>query len=152
MRTARLLCLAVVTVMAIGCGDDEDSSARTPTAGPPPVACTEIGCESGVFLDLSPVRKRLPEAERIRLCLRRKCRTYSLARVDLVNLSVRGLREGQRVSVRLAVFGQGGEVVRRSVVRAPVRKAQPNGPKCPPTCFQVAVRLNRQSLRLEAVR
>jgi hypothetical protein len=88
----------------------------------------------------------------MKLCLRRKCRTYSLARVDLVNLSVRGLREGQRVSVRLVLFGQGGEVLRRSAVRAPVRKAQPNGPKCPPTCFQVGVRLNRQSLRLEAAR
>jgi hypothetical protein len=146
------LCLAAAAAVLIGCGDGEDSPARTPTAGPSPVACTEIGCESGVFLDIRPVRKRLPEAERIKLCLRKKCRSYSLARVDLVNLSVRGLREGQRVSVRLAVFGRGGEVLRHSAIRAPVRKAQPNGPECPPTCFQVGVRLNRETLRLEPIR
>jgi hypothetical protein len=152
MRIARLLFVTTVAAAAIGCGEDDESSAREPNGGAPPVACTEIGCDSGVFLDVSPVQRRLPEAERLKLCLRKKCRTYSLARVDLVNLSVRGLREGQRVSVRLVVFGEGGEVLRRSAVRAPVRRVKPNGPKCPPTCFQVGVRLDRQSLRLEPTR
>jgi hypothetical protein len=148
MRTTPLICLAAAAAL-IGCGGDEDSAARPPAAGPPRVACTEIGCDSGVFLDVSPVRRRLPDAERLKLCLRRKCRTYPLRRVDLVNLSVRGLREGQRVSVRMVVFGRDGEVLRRSAVRAPVRKVQPNGPQCPPTCFQVGVRLDRKTLRLE---
>jgi hypothetical protein len=152
MNLPRMLCLAAFAAALVACGDDEDSSARTPTANPPPVACTEIGCDSGVFLDVSPVRKRLPEARRLKLCLRDKCRTYSLARVGFVSLSVRGLRAGQRVSVRLVVFGERGEVLRRSAVRAPVRKVQPNGPNCPPTCFQVGVRLDRKSLRLEATR
>lgn len=150
MRVARLLCVtAVSAVAAAGCGADDDSAAGASNGEPPPVACTEIGCESGVFLDIGVIKRNLAAAERVKLCLRTRCRTYSLARADLVNLSVKGLREGQRVSVRMVIYGEGGEVLRRSAVRAPVRKVKPNGPRCPPTCFQVPVRIDRQTLRLE---
>jgi len=150
MRVARFLCLSAVSAVALaGCGDDDDSGARASTGGPPPVACTEIGCESGVFLDIGVIKRNLAAAERVKLCLRQRCRTYSLAQVDLVNLSVKGLRDGQRASVRLVIYGDGGEVLRRSAVRAPVRRVRPNGPRCPPTCFQVPVRIDRQTLRLE---
>jgi len=150
MRVARLLCLtAVSAVAAAGCGAEDDTAARASNGEPPTVACTEIGCESGVFLDIGVIKRNLAAAERVKLCLRTRCRTYSLARVDLVNLSVKGLREGQRASVRMIIYGDGGEVLRRSAVRAPVRKVKPNGPRCPPTCFQVPVRIDRQTLRLE---
>lgn len=97
---------------------------------------------------MGAVQRKLPEAERLKVCLRQRCRTYLLSRTDLVNLSVPGLRDGQRVSVRLVALGKGGEVLLRRRARAPVRKLRPNGPQCPPTCFQVAVRLDPQTLRL----
>jgi hypothetical protein len=155
----RVALVSIAALLVFGCGGD-DSSARAGGGyddgggggGAPPVACTEIGCDSGVFLDLAPLKRGLPAAERLKLCLRDKCNTYSLSRVDLVNLSVKGLREGQRVSVRMVVYGDRGKVLRRSAVRAPVRKVQPNGPKCPPTCFQVPVRIDRETLRLEVTR
>ena len=114
------------------------------------MACTEIGCTSGLFLDVRAVQRKLPQAERLKVCLRRRCRSYALDRTDLVNLTVRGLQEGQRVSVRLVAFDGRGKVLLRRRTRAPVRKVQPNGPDCPPTCFQVAVRLDPQTLRLVA--
>jgi hypothetical protein len=49
----------------------------------------------------------------------------------------------------MTVLGEDGRVLRRSAVTAPVRRSKPNGPRCPPTCFQVAVRIDRDSLRLE---
>jgi hypothetical protein len=142
--TRHLALLGAILVVLAGCGVTGDSTAK----GPPPVACTEIGCTSGVFLDVSPLHRKLPRAERVKVCLRRRCHTYALAKIDLVSFSVRGLREGRRVGVRLvALDGRGAALLRRRV-RAPVRKVRPNGPDCPPTCFQVAVRLDPKTLRL----
>ena len=48
----------------------------------------------------------------------------------------------------MIIYGGGDRVLRRSTVQATVRKAQPNGPECPPTCFQVPVRLDPETLQL----
>jgi hypothetical protein len=143
-RRRQLIFVAAFVVVLAGCGGTDDSTAK----GPPPVACAEIGCTSGVFLNVEPLRRKLPSAERVKVCLRRRCHTYALAKVDLVNFSVRGLREGQRVGVRLVAMDKRGAAVLRRRARAPVRKVRPNGPQCPPTCFQVAVRLDPKTLRL----
>jgi len=137
--------LAIGLVLA-GCGDSAGVAADRTDEGP--IACTEIGCSSGVFLDVSPVKRQLDEARRVRICLRDRCRSYELARTDLVTLSVPGLSDGQRVSVRMIVTGASGKVLLRRSTRAPVRRTQPNGPECPPTCFQVLVRLAANGLRL----
>ena len=156
-RVRRLLLLALVAAAAFaamlaGCGEKE-GSANTPPAGGGggggPVACTEIGCSSGLFLDLRPIDRRLPEAERVRICLAAKCRTFGLDRVDIAAMGIRGLKSRDDVRVRMTVLGTGGRVLRRSAVTAPVRRSKPNGPRCPPTCFQAAVRIDRDSLRLE---
>ena len=112
--------------------------------------CGEIGCTSGVSLDVRPLQRKLPEAERVKVCLRSRCHIYALAKVDLVSFSVRGLRAGNRVGVRLVAIDRRGAVLLRRHARAPVRAVRPNGRYCPPTCFQVAVRLDPKTLRLVA--
>jgi hypothetical protein len=147
----RRLALAALAVAAIGCGgsDEASSGATDPgTAGKEAHVCTEIGCTSGLFLDIRAVQRKLPRAERVKVCLRERCRVYAVAKTDIVSLTVRGLREGQRVAVRLVAFDRNGEALLRRRTHAPVRKLKPNGPDCPPTCFQVAVRLDPQTLRL----
>ena len=135
----------------VGCGGSDDTSAVSPGPGGAdkgPHACTEIGCTSGLSLNVGAIRRKLPQAEQVNVCLRRRCHRYSLAKTRLVTLTTRGLDEGQRVAVRLVVFDGRGKVLLRRHTRAPVIKTKPNGPNCPPTCFQVRVRLDPQTLRL----
>jgi hypothetical protein len=135
----------------VGCGGSDDTSAVSADpggAGKGTHACTEIGCTSGLSLDVRAVRRKLPKAESVKVCLRQRCHRYSLAKTDLVTLTTRGLHEGQRVAVRLVVFDGRGKVLIRRQTRAPVIKTKPNGPDCPPTCFQVHVRVDPHTLRL----
>jgi hypothetical protein len=137
----------------LACGDDESAGAGSNGGdggggGPPVRACTEIGCASGLYLDVRAVRRELPEAERLRVCLAAKCRGFDLDRTDLVAMGLRGLGERQRVAVRMVVLDAAGEPLARRRTTAPVRRSRPNGPGCPPVCFQVAVRLERDGLRL----
>ena len=151
MIVRRLLLLSIcAAALLAGCGEKDEPSFDAGSDQPPGVACTEIGCDSGLFLDLAPVKKNLPAAQRIELCLDTTCRSYDLSRIDLVNLTDEGLREGQQVEVRMTIYGSGDAVLRRSAIPATVRKAQPNGPECPPTCFQVPVRLDPETQQLVA--
>lgn len=114
------------------------------------VACTEIGCASGLYMDLRPLDRGLPAAERVRICVGDQCRAIGVGGADIADMRVAGLKERGSVRVRMTVLGRGGRVLRRSAVTAPVRRSKPNGPRCPPTCFQVAVRIDPGTLRLEA--
>ena len=49
-------------------------------------------------------------------------------------------RAGATVRVKLVLLDRDGRVVSRSRRRAKVRRSTPNGPDCPPTCFQVGLR------------
>jgi len=142
-RRYQLATALCVVALSTGCGGGSARLADVP--------CTEIGCTSGLALDLAPITAKLDDAAAIRVCLRRKCRFYSRRRSQGgAFFSVRGLRAGRRVSVRIAVTDGDGRVILRRGVRAPVLRVRPNGPKCPPTCFQVAVHIDRQSLDLVA--
>jgi hypothetical protein len=142
----------VAMLLITGCGDEEGGASAPPGGGGGgggPIACTEIGCASGLYLDLRPVERGLPAAARVRICVEDRCRTFGLGRANIADMRVAGLKERDRVRVRMTVLGEGGRALRRSAVNAPVRRLMPNGPRCPPTCFQVAVRIDRDSLRLE---
>ena len=112
----------------------------------PPRACTEIGCTSGLFLDVTPIAKTHPRARKATLCVARTCRTFRLGpRRAWQSVVSPGLEGADEVRVRLTVRGRRGKVIARSAVRAPVRRVQPNGEDCPPTCFQVGAELRRDA-------
>jgi hypothetical protein len=147
-----LLVTVLAAVALAGCGDEGTADANGGGGGGGgggPVACTEIGCASGLYLDLRPLDHRLPAARRVRICVADQCRTFGLGGANIADMRVAGLKERDRVRVRMTVLGEDGRALRRSTVTAPVRRSKPNGPRCPPTCFQVAVRIDRDSLRLE---
>lgn len=118
-------------------------------AGPSgdPIACTEIGCSSGLIVDATSVRKADSEARWIKICVQRRCKSFSTHN-SLAELRMGGLKEDQIVRVRMVVYGKGGKALHRSAVKAAVDKTEPNGPKCPPTCFQIRAEISRQTGRL----
>jgi hypothetical protein len=143
-----LLCAVGAALALAACGDDEPANARTDGPGDgAPHACTEIGCASGLYLDVRAVRKELPAARRVRICIDAKCRAFDLAD-RFVMMGAKGLRDKEQVTVRMVVLGRDGTVLARRRAEAPVRRSRPNGPGCPPVCFQIAVHLERDGLRL----
>ncbi len=124
-------------------------SCSGPEAGPSgdPIACTEIGCSSGLIVDATSVRKAHSRARWIEICVKGQCKSFSTQN-SLAELRMGGLGEDQIVRVRMVVHGKGGEVLHRSSVRAKVGRTQPNGPECPPTCFQIRAEISDQTGRL----
>ena len=139
--------LAVVVLVPAGCGDEGDE-APPADGGGGRVICTEIGCSSGLYMDLGAISRGLPGAQRVRICVESACRTFPLGDAPIAEMRVAGLKDRARVPVRMTITGRDGRILRRSAVVAPVRRTEPNGPECPPTCFQIAVRIDPGSLRI----
>lgn len=142
--------LAVGVLVLAGCGDEGDEVQPADGGGGGGVICTEIGCSSGLYMDLGAIGRGLPGAERVRICVESACRSFPLANAPIADMRVAGLKDRARVPVRMTVTGRDGRILRRSAVVAPVRRTRPNGPECPPTCFQIAVRIDPGSLRIKA--
>ena len=109
---------------------------------PAPIACTEIGCASGVHIQLD----RLPsEARSARVCVDGRCgRKQPLSPGSGGGFVEARLPKGKRrarasVGVRIVVLDREGRVLARSRTRGRVRRTQPNGGGCPPVCFQVGL-------------
>lgn len=144
--TAAAIAVAAIGGAACSPGSDEPRTATSsPPAGPTagqPVACTEIGCHSGVFADLSGLRRSNPSVSRIEICLGSSCGTFTREQFDSANAVNRRLKgEGLR-RVTLVGYDDSGDVVLRDSVSAPSVRSQPNGPDCPPVCFSVTVRVD----------
>jgi hypothetical protein len=140
-----LVILASAAAVATGCGSDPDGAADDagqnggPQAGR---ACTEIGCDSGVFADLSGLREAIPEASKAEVCLGSSCEVFDRSQFSEASVVNRRLKaEGMR-RVTMVVFDDSGTVISRSSVRTPSVRSQPNGEGCPPVCFSVAVGLD----------
>lgn len=128
--------------------DDDDGGAREPDRGapsgerPPPRACTLIGCTSSVVVRLVSLP---PGVRSARVCVEGRCGSATPIRGPGV---VRGplprseRRAGNLVSVTVELRDRHGAVTRRLPGIARVRRTRPNGPGCPPTCFQARLRLD----------
>jgi hypothetical protein len=107
-------------------------------------ACTDVYCSSGVSVKL----ERLPrKTARVRVCTQDRCRRAKRIRPDPSEPAywVGGyrlveeceLREGRVIRVWIRVFNRAGKVLRQARGRGKLRRNQPNGPDCPPTCYRV---------------
>ena len=118
------------------------SAQSTPPAGAGRV-CTEIGCESGVFLDAEPYLAAHPAVRSIRVCALGRCR--SIGRVDHAFAGpplVLPVAREQNVKITVTAYDANRRVVLRRALTTGLRRAQPNGPHCQPICFQADVRLS----------
>jgi hypothetical protein len=117
--------------------------AEDPTSAP----CTTANCTSGVFVNLQNL-SQLRGASRVTICVDSRCRRFRTPRV--ARFIDANLRTG-RVSVKVVVYGRHGQVLLRLVKRVALRKSQPNGANCPPTCWSRRLKLDAEHRRLRVV-
>ena len=140
-------CLLAAGLFAGACGDDAPGGATS--APEEPRICTEIGCQSGVSFDLG----ELPSsARRATVCVDSRCRTFERVREQpptVVFVALADVRAKRQVRAVLRVPARRGRG--RIVAELPVtlRGTRPNGPGCPPVCFQASVRYDAGGRRLE---
>jgi hypothetical protein len=104
-----------------------------------PQVCTEIGCSTGIYLHLQRLARQEPEAAKVRFCALGECKERRKG--DAGRLPCPGLHSERRARLRVVVYDDyGGELWRDSTWLQLV-KNQPNGPDCPPTCFQASASL-----------
>lgn len=141
MTPRRYLGLAGTAVAALlvlvglaACDDDGIGSVQT---------CTLIGCDSGVTLHLTEATADRGPL-RVRLCVDGEC-TEQRADQGRGTAIVGVYREperwepGERVRVHATLTTEDGEVVAEIDQVVELRRVQPNGPDCPPTCAQARV-------------
>jgi hypothetical protein len=109
--------------------------------------CTAVGCDSLVTVDLRAYRAEHPYLHRFVVCVDGRCRRTHWKRHlrgEAVNrVSVGG--DGERsVSIKVVGYDARGRKRFRKVGTAFLRKVQPNGPECEPTCFFANVRVSRR--------
>ena len=142
VRIATLL-VAWAVILLPGCG-------LLPGGAGPPVACTEIGCESGVEFELAQSLEEDHSYE-IEACADSFCRSET---VDIPT-AFTGRRMGEldvgldrvllilpqgdyagrhRVSLVLR-DAESGEVLAQTERDVEFERLQPNGPDCPPVCW-----------------
>lgn len=119
------------------------AATTVPASADPPTACTEIGCSSRVSLDVAKVKQGVG---RLTFCVRDRCQRVGVKkRQPLRGLDVVCDRE---ITVRAVLIAKSsaGRRLARYTEQVPLKAVQPNGPGCPPTCFQGGVRFNGAEL------
>jgi hypothetical protein len=135
-------------------------SSVQPAAAPTKVAeklavCPDAGCTSGVTVGFSGLRSNLPGARSITLCVVHHCVRESALRSESVLIAVRwrdtpALGTGP-YNVLVLVRNKKHKVLLRVHRRVILKRIQPNGANCPPTCFASALVLDAKHRRLDLV-
>ena len=149
---AKRMVLAVGLIGLIACGREGGPQGK---AGPPTQACTEIGCDSRITFDLS---QDLVEGRtyRVEACVDDLCDTQTLevppGHGGAASGSLEVTTEDDTISLRLPdkdwsgahratlnVQDEAGRVVARTEKSVGFERTQPNGPGCPPVCWQARI-------------
>jgi hypothetical protein len=118
-RTVIALCALIVG----GCGGVED------------IACTLVGCGSGVTVDLSSVKKLWPRATSLRACVDGYCRSVAPGQRAAITVNGPWLQSAATVTVSVDVEAASGRTLYRAIGTANVKKHAPNGVQCGPVCY-----------------
>jgi hypothetical protein len=107
--------------------------------------CTQIGCSSGISVEL-PASSALPRhAVRATVCMNERCRSFSLSERgtsrQVVRIEDRRLAGPGPIRVRVVLRDRRDRRVLRRERVVTLSRAQPNGPDCPPTCWLASLRL-----------
>jgi hypothetical protein len=134
--------LALLAVLALpGCG----------SAGQ--LACTLVGCHTGITINTNEVAKTVKGAAYVTLCIGGKCETERASRANLIGFDGSQLRGTVRgdgsYDVTLTVSDRRGAAIlitSRNVRH--LRKLQPNGAACGPTCYVASLELRAREHQL----
>ena len=117
---------ALAVVLLPGCGGPGSRVAARTT-------CTQIGCSSAVFVELRDVP---PRTATVALCARGRCARAAASDADVIELELRHASRGARVTATIVFRDRRGRVLASARRAARLRTYRPNGPLCPPVCFQ----------------
>jgi hypothetical protein len=134
------------------------AGASSHTVAPATVAgklgvCPDAGCTSGVTVDFSRLRSTLPGARSVTLCVANRCVRESGLRSESIAVRWRdtpALKMGP-YNVLVLVRDQKHRVLLRLHRRVTLKRIQPNGANCPPTCFAAALVLNAKHRQLDLI-
>ena len=133
-----ILLLLVVTTLALPACSLKSTS----------TACTAVGCSSGAFVDLAAFTGANRAVTEAIVCIDDHCETHSAtapgatAPIALARASaITPLTEEATVTVKVTLKGADGRVLASDSTRTRLRKNQPNGPTCEPTCYVARLRI-----------
>jgi hypothetical protein len=119
-----------------------------PTSADEP-ACPEATCSTAIYVHLHRLNVHEPEATKVRQCALGECKDRRNG--DSARIPCTGVKSERRARLRVVVYGDGGEVLWRDSTWLRMVKNQPNGPDCPPTCYQAAADLVPGAQEVRAV-
>jgi hypothetical protein len=110
------------------------------------LACTAMGCTSGISVRFTALRHALPRAASVRLCAGARCVDEKLRRgnVPWIRSEWRGVPKhpNARYTADLTVLDRHGSVLLRLRQAVKSTKFEPNGHACGPTCWFAGLRLD----------
>jgi hypothetical protein len=101
------------------------------------MACTEIGCISGVWFDLSQLAAASAGPMDVHACVDATCVDVSAMAPDPV--LVQTTEAGPRTAVLTITVRDGGRLLSKGRATVELRKASPNGERCGPVCYSAQV-------------
>jgi hypothetical protein len=116
--------------------------------GPTGPVCTLVGCHSGVTVQFG---RPLTAGEKVTLCMNNTCRAAHAVGAGALTAWKRG-SETRPVTVRVIVRRGGHVVFRRTIQNVRLARFQPNGPDCPPLCWQASFELSARHGLLALIR
>lgn len=120
------------------------------------LACTQIGCTSGIGVQFPGLRRAIPRAWDVQVCAGADCVRWKAMHSDLtwVSTAWRGVpkRPEATYTADVQVLDRRGRVLLHLRRAVRLRKWTPNGPDCPPTCYSATLALDAAHGRLEPVR
>jgi hypothetical protein len=119
------------------------------------LACTAMGCSSGISVNFAGMRRALPRAADVQLCAGAGCTSWKAERSDVpwVETEWRGVPKHPHATYTadVTVLDRRGRVLLHLRQAVRLRMFEPNGHACGPTCWFAGLRLDAAHGRLVAV-
>lgn len=119
------------------------------------LACTAMGCSSGISVKVAGLRRALPQAARVQLCAGAGCASWKPGRwgVPWVESEWRGTPKNPHATYTadVEVLDRRGRVLLHLRQAVRLQRFEPNGHACGPTCWFAGLRLDAAHRRLVAV-
>jgi hypothetical protein len=120
------------------------------------LACTAMGCSSGISVNFGDMRRVLPRAADVQLCAGAGCTSWKAQRSDVpwVETEWRGVPKHPHATYTadVTVLDRRGRVLLHLRQAVHLHKFEPNGHACGPTCWSAVLRLDAAQRRLAPVR
>ena len=154
-RLRSQLAIALALLASFGVGSVFAIKALGDGTEPEPF-CTEMGCTSGIRVQLGALRHALPGAASVELCTAAGCVDEELGRGKLSSITKewRGVPRHPDASYTagVTVLNRHGGVLLHLRQAVRLHKFEPNGHVCGPTCYAAELKLDAVRGRLVTAR